>query len=119
MHYITFLVVIALSGCASKPVEPTQTSGNLNEPTQPLTPGAKSNATAPSKDDAMNATITCTQGEDVRILRNVTDGGKCELRYTKFGNESVAASAAFDLAHCDRVKTRIADNLGKAGFKCK
>lgn len=63
---------------------------------------------------------SCSLDKDTRVIEvKKTDGGGCELFYTKFGEEKSVASSGFGTQYCEEVKDRIQSNLNKAGFACQ
>ena len=78
-------------------------------------------AKADAKEGATTALkATCTLDKDTRIIEvKKTEGGGCELFYTKFGEEKSVASSGFGTQYCEEVKDRIQSNLNKAGFACQ
>lgn len=63
---------------------------------------------------------SCSLDKDTRVIEvKKTDGGGCELFYTKFGDEKSVASSGFGTQYCEEVKDRIQSNLNKAGFACQ
>lgn len=77
---------------------------------------------AASSDAAAEAgtSSTCTLGEDTRKIwvDKLENGTGCVVKYEKSGDVQDVATAEHDMNHCEEVKTRIANNLGNAGFNC-
>ena len=62
----------------------------------------------------------CTLDKDTRVIEvKKTEGGGCELFYTKFGEAKSVASSGYGTQYCEEVKDRIQSNLNKAGFSCQ
>ena len=78
----------------------------------------KASATTATAAKALKA--ACSLDKDTRVIEvKKTDGGGCELFYTKFGDEKSVASSGFGTQYCEEVKDRIQSNLNKAGFACQ
>lgn len=114
------LLVAACSGTAVKTADNAQNRATAQDEKAALTTDAKKEETkaAEKKEDSGNK-ITCKSGNDERVLENEVSASKCELRYTKFGQTSTAATGTSDLAHCGRVMDKMKKNLESAGFKCE
>lgn len=79
---------------------------------------AEASATTATASKALKA--SCLLDKDTRIIEvKKTDGGGCELFYTKFGDAKSVASSGFGTQYCEEVKDRIQTNLNKAGFACQ
>ncbi len=61
----------------------------------------------------------CTLGADTRKIWVEKVESGCVVKYEKNGEVQDVASAAHAMTHCDEVKSRIATNLGNAGFNCQ
>ncbi len=118
MHFLTsVLAVLVVSACSSSPVkESTPANATPQAPTA-TAPAAASSASAPAQ--ASPTKVICKMGTDERTLESAPTASGCELKYTKFGQTSVAASSAFSTTHCDRIREQIKTNLGKFGFTCE
>lgn len=89
-----------------KPVESTQTEMNKEKVTEEV--------------KKAGSRVACTLEKDTRVIEvKNTDGGGCELFYTKFSEAKSVASSGFGTQYCEEVKDRIQSNLKKAGFACQ
>jgi hypothetical protein len=69
---------------------------------------------------AAAGTVTCKSGKDERTLSVAgTEGGGCEVKYTKFGQESTPGNSANGMEYCNQVSEKIQKNLIAAGYKCE
>jgi len=127
-----------LIGCAGKKEAPEAAKGATETKTETTTKveasGKKTvksrtkskteTETAPTeaKDaaGASGATVTCKAAGDERLIEVVsTEGGGCEVKYTKGGAASIVATANSGTDHCQTVADKIKGNLTGAGYACE
>ena len=117
-------LVFTLGACSSAEKKEmsdsaTEATSDAKEAMDKKAEDAKAEAKA-TKDGAGNLKVSCTLDKDTRVIEvKKTDGGGCELFYTKFGEEKSVASSGFGTQYCEEVKDRIQSNLIKAGFACQ
>lgn len=63
--------------------------------------------------------LTCAHKSDERTIEVRAKDKGCETAYTKGGNETVVATSNSGSEHCEKVQSRISDNLKTAGFTCQ
>ena len=123
MRLALFVCLFIAAGCASNEKkmmndETTSNSSNSGAP-KPMV----ENATDEMKKDMgdmMASKASCILDKDTRVIEvKKTEGGGCELFYTKFGEAKSVASSGFGTQYCEEVKDRIQTNLNKAGFACQ
>ncbi len=115
-------VLLSLGACSSsQKKEMNDTKENAMAKAEDAKSEAKEaveNAQADAQSEGSKA--TCKLDEDTRVIEvKKTDGGGCELFYTKFGEAKSVASSGFGTQYCEEVKDRIQSNLNKAGFSCQ
>jgi hypothetical protein len=113
MKYVALIATMALIACASS---------KKNTSTAATTPVAAAPAAAtasPAKQDKGASLMSCTRGEDTRLLQVALKDKGCVLDYTKAGKEAAVASSSKGTEHCDKSKEKIAKKLEAAGFACK
>lgn len=116
MKYLVFLIPFLIVSCAHKDKKMDAAKGG--EKTMKQSAGSKENT--PTVSDGPKMTVTCTAGKDERqISKKMTDGGGCEVSYTKHGESNVIADAKNDSSYCDNVMDKIKTNLTNAGFNCQ
>ncbi len=117
--FLGVLIVLSFVACSS--AEKKQTEAEMAQPVAQTTEAATEatkDASSTKQDDG--SLSTCTMDSDTRVIEvKKTEGGGCELFYTKFGEAKSVASAGFGTQYCEEVKERIQSNLVKAGFACK
>ena len=82
----------------------------------------KAAQTATAKADAAKKDslerYTCTVGADKRLIEIARTKGRCEVHYTKSGEDASVAWAEATPSLCTEVFGRIRNNIESAGFKC-
>lgn len=73
-------------------------------------------AKAPEKSNSER--YTCTVGKDKRLVEINRTTGRCEVHYTKSGEDNSVAWAEATPSICTEVFGRIRNNIESAGFKC-
>lgn len=117
MKRITWLLVVALTGCSStKLATPTASPAEKKTPEAAASPSVGKPI---SPANAAPAALTCKAGKDIRVLEKSEKNAGCELKYTKFGETNVVASSAAGGSHCDKIRDQIRSNLEKSGYKCE
>lgn len=128
MKVLLLALAIALVGCASGPkktetkkVEKKVTEAAKTEMKKMETKKEEKKMAAKTDSKVKGAKkVTCSAGDNVRTLENsFSDGGGCEVLYTKNGETNAVASASNELDYCQEVVDRIAGKLEGAGFKCE
>ena len=121
------LFAVVTSGCSSKStktVPPPQTT--VQTPAPPAEKAeANDKATAKANEAAASASpedkrVTCTNGNDIRVLEiEAVEGKGCEVIYTKNGNSKSVAKAGKGTEHCEKTVEKMTDKLESGGFKCE
>lgn len=120
--FLISALAVFVFGCASKQATSSKpNSGPTATTTAPQTPApiehkmAKADSETTSKDR-----IICKLDSDERLIEIVkTASGGCEVKYTKQGKTSSAASSAKGSSHCKHVSDKIKSNLTKTGYSCE
>jgi hypothetical protein len=116
LTWLAGLTIVFAVGCASKKKMDEPTSKTADQKTEVKKSADKAQEKATEK---TGKTAKCTNSGDVRTIEIKADGKGCQVLYTKFGTENSVASSSFGTEHCEKVLTKIEDNLTKAGFKCE
>jgi hypothetical protein len=127
MKHMTCLIALATLAlaCASKPKSGEPAAANAKSATASKVAPAKAAAkdvkpekTAPAK-VAAGSEVRCKSGAEERVIAIQTDGGKCEVMYTKAGEAKSVATSMTGGTHCEDVAGRIRGKLEGAGYKCE
>jgi hypothetical protein len=107
---IILLGFLSLSvSCAHKK---TATEETLNVETK------AEKVTEVKKEDKNLLVYTCLVGKDKRTVTLDKHEKRCEVQYTKFGDEQKVAWAESTPAICDRVFNTIRTNIEGSGYQC-
>jgi hypothetical protein len=117
-------IVLGLGACSSAEKKDMKDAGDEAQATAEQTKENMEEKAEEAKEEAESSMegskASCTLDKDTRVIEvKKTDGGGCELFYTKFGESKSVASSGFGTQYCEEVKDRIQSNLSKAGFTCQ
>ncbi len=116
--FLGIILTLAFVACSS--AEKKQVEAEMAQPTTEAAAVAQEETAKSTGKQDDGSISTCTMESDTRVIEvKKTEGGGCELFYTKFGEAKSVASAGFGTQYCEEVKERIQSNLVKAGFACK
>lgn len=65
-----------------------------------------------------NRSFTCLVGQDQRVVTLKHRDERCEVNYTKYGDQQQMAWAENTPKLCDQAYENIRKNIEKAGYKC-
>lgn len=70
------------------------------------------------KDNKNEFTYNCSLGKDSRTISMQKGDKRCEVHYTKSGNQNQIAWAQKTPGICDNVFNQVLQTIEKGGFKC-
>lgn len=70
------------------------------------------------KENKNDFTYNCSLGKDSRIIHLQKGEKRCEVHYTKSGNQNQIAWAQKTPGICDSVFNQVLQTIEKGGFKC-
>ena len=102
-------MALTLAGCGSASKHETSSNPPVAAPTPVVAPVVNDN---PDK-------VTCTKGEETRLLEVVKKGNGCSFAYTKSGKTKEAATSSHGIKHCQASQKKVQSKLESAGYVCK
>ncbi|MBL7554969.1 MAG: hypothetical protein JNM24_04035 [Bdellovibrionaceae bacterium] len=115
---ILFCICGFMSACSSPNKKDASTSATAPAPFVTAAPTVPPIAPEKQVSKYENKMI-CKNAEDSRFLEiEKKSPVGCILMYSKFGKNSEIASSKKGLNHCERIRSKVEENLKNGGFEC-
>jgi hypothetical protein len=114
MKWAIIILALAFTGCAGAKNKPD--SNSQTAVAAPATSQVSKSADLNVPEELRK--VSCTKGDEARLLEVVKKGDGCALDYTKAGKTAAVASGTHGVRHCVATKKKIRSKLEKAGYSC-